>query len=46
MARARDDGVDVLLVDTAGRLQNKEGLMEELSKIVRVLRKLDAERPA
>ena len=46
MARARDEGVDVLLVDTAGRLQNKEGLMEELSKIVRVLRKLDAERPA
>ena len=45
MARARDDGVDVLLVDTAGRLQNKEGLMEELSKIVRVLRKLDASAP-
>ncbi len=45
MARARDDGVDVLLVDTAGRLQNKEGLMEELSKIVRVLRKLDADAP-
>jgi fused signal recognition particle receptor len=45
MARARDEDVDVLLVDTAGRLQNKEGLMEELSKIVRVLRKLDASAP-
>jgi fused signal recognition particle receptor len=45
MARARDEGVDVLLVDTAGRLQNKEGLMDELSKIVRVLRKLDAGAP-
>ncbi|MDP1909243.1 MAG: signal recognition particle-docking protein FtsY, partial [Hyphomicrobium sp.] len=45
LARARDQGVDVLLVDTAGRLQNKEGLMEELSKIVRVLRKVDASAP-
>jgi fused signal recognition particle receptor len=44
-ARARDEGIAVLLVDTAGRLQNKEGLMEELSKIVRVLRKLDASAP-
>jgi fused signal recognition particle receptor len=44
-ARARDEGVDVLLVDTAGRLQNKEGLMEELSKIVRVLQKLDPSAP-
>jgi fused signal recognition particle receptor len=45
LARAREDGADVLLVDTAGRLQNKEGLMEELAKIVRVLRKLDASAP-
>ena len=45
LARARDEGIDVLLVDTAGRLQNKEGLMEELSKIVRVLRKVDASAP-
>jgi fused signal recognition particle receptor len=44
-AQAREEGVDVLLVDTAGRLQNKEGLMEELSKVVRVLRKLDATAP-
>jgi fused signal recognition particle receptor len=45
LARARDEDVDVLLVDTAGRLQNKEGLMEELAKIVRVLRKVDASAP-
>ena len=45
LTRARDEGVDVLLVDTAGRLQNKEGLMEELTKIVRVLRKVDASAP-
>jgi fused signal recognition particle receptor len=45
LARARDEGIDVLLVDTAGRLQNKEGLMEELAKIVRVLRKLDPSAP-
>lgn len=43
--RAREEGVDVLLVDTAGRLQNKEGLMEELSKVVRVLRKIDPGAP-
>ena len=42
---ARREGVDVLLVDTAGRLQNKAGLMEELSKVVRVLRKVDAAAP-
>ena len=45
LARARQEGVDILIVDTAGRLQNKEGLMEELSKIVRVLRKLDPTAP-
>lgn len=36
---------DVLLIDTAGRLQNKEGLMEELKKIVRVVKKLDETAP-
>lgn len=45
LSRAREEGVDVLLVDTAGRLQNKEGLMEELSKVVRVLHKLDPTAP-
>lgn len=42
---ARQQGADVLIVDTAGRLQNKPGLMAELEKIVRVLRKLDASAP-
>ncbi|MEH3116930.1 MAG: signal recognition particle-docking protein FtsY [Methylorubrum populi] len=42
---ARENGTDVLLIDTAGRLQNKAGLMAELEKVVRVIRKLDAEAP-
>ena len=46
LARAREAGRDVLLVDTAGRLQNKDGLMAELEKIVRVITKFDADRPA
>jgi len=45
LARARANGADVLLVDTAGRLQNKAGLMAELTKIVRVLKKLDTDAP-
>ena len=44
-SRARKTGADVLLVDTAGRLQNKAGLMAELEKIARVLKKQDAEAP-
>lgn len=42
---ARAQGADVLLMDTAGRLQNRTELMDELEKIVRVMRKLDAEAP-
>ena len=42
---ARAAGIDVLLIDTAGRLQNKAGLMGELEKIVRVVKKLDASAP-
>ena len=42
---AAGQGVDVLLVDTAGRLQNKAGLMAELEKIVRVLKKQDETAP-
>jgi fused signal recognition particle receptor len=42
---ARAHCADVLLVDTAGRLQNKAGLMEELHKMVRVLKKLDPAAP-
>ncbi len=43
--RARAESADVLLIDTAGRLQNKTDLMAELQKIVRVLRKLDETAP-
>ena len=43
--KARADGADVLLVDTAGRLHNKKDLMDELQKIVRVLGKLDPALP-
>ena len=42
-AKAR--GIDVLIADTAGRLQNKSHLMEELKKITRVMKKLDEEAP-
>jgi fused signal recognition particle receptor len=45
LAAARAQAVDVLIVDTAGRLQNKAGLMDELQKIVRVLQKLDPAAP-
>jgi fused signal recognition particle receptor len=43
--QAKEAGVDVLLIDTAGRLQNKKGLMAELEKITRVIRKLDENAP-
>jgi fused signal recognition particle receptor len=45
VVRARAEGSDVLLIDTAGRLQNKQNLMAELEKITRVVRKLDAGAP-
>ncbi len=45
LTRARAEGVDLLLIDTAGRLHNKAALMEELRKIIRVLRKQDATAP-
>jgi fused signal recognition particle receptor len=45
LTRARSEGVDLLMIDTAGRLQNRQDLMEELSKIVRVIRKVDATAP-
>jgi signal recognition particle-docking protein FtsY len=43
--RAKAENYDVVLIDTAGRLQNKEGLMDELLKIIRVVKKLDADAP-
>lgn len=45
LIRAQNEGVDLLMIDTAGRLQNRADLMEELAKIVRVLRKKDPSAP-
>src|ERR1700730_12680621 len=45
LSEARAQAIDVLIVDTAGRLQNKAGLMDELQKIVRVMKKLDPRAP-
>jgi len=45
LKEAQASGADVLLLDTAGRLQNKQVLMEELEKVVRVLKKLDSSAP-
>ena len=43
--RAKDEGFDVLFIDTAGRLQNKTGLMAELEKVIRVIKKIDSTAP-
>jgi fused signal recognition particle receptor len=43
--RARAQAYDVVLIDTAGRLQNKQGLMDELLKIIRVVKKVDPDAP-
>ena len=45
MARARELGVDIVMMDTAGRLQNCAELMRELEKIIRVMRKINPEAP-
>ena len=45
VSKAEADGADLLMIDTAGRLQNRADLMEELAKIVRVIRKKDPEAP-
>ncbi|WP_417241508.1 signal recognition particle-docking protein FtsY [Celeribacter sp.] len=45
MTKAQDIGADLLMIDTAGRLQNRADLMEELAKIVRVIRKKDPSAP-
>lgn len=45
LMQARRDGADILLIDTAGRLHNKSDLMAELTKILRVLRKIDESTP-
>ncbi len=45
LEKARNEGMDVLLIDTAGRLHNKTDLMAELEKIIRVIRKQDETAP-
>jgi fused signal recognition particle receptor len=45
LRQAREQGADVLLIDTAGRLHNKADLMAELAKVVRVIRKLEPSAP-
>ena len=45
LTKAKADGADLLMIDTAGRLQNRQDLMEELAKIVRVIRKVDPTAP-
>lgn len=45
LKQAKDEGTDVLFIDTAGRLQNKKELMAELEKIIRVIRKQDERAP-
>ncbi|MGI9477421.1 MAG: signal recognition particle-docking protein FtsY [Hyphomicrobiaceae bacterium] len=45
LTQAKSAGTDVVLIDTAGRLQNKDNLMDELEKIVRVMKKVDPEAP-
>lgn len=45
LQKAKSKRVDVLLIDTAGRLQNKKSLMEELEKVLRVLKKIDPSSP-
>jgi len=45
LEKARAESWDVLLIDTAGRLQNKQGLMDELTKMIRVLHKIDPQAP-
>ncbi len=45
VTKAKEEGYDVVLIDTAGRLQNKQTLMDELLKIVRVIKRIDPEAP-
>ena len=45
LIRAQQQNADILIIDTAGRLQNKSGLMDELAKINRVLKKIDPNSP-
>ena len=46
VTEAQAEGSDVLIIDTAGRLQNRDELMSELEKIIRVIKKVDPTAPA
>jgi fused signal recognition particle receptor len=45
LQQATAEGADIMLLDTAGRLQNKQALMDELEKVIRVIKKIDATAP-
>lgn len=45
LTSAKSTGADILMIDTAGRLQNKQVLMAELEKVIRVIRKIDPDAP-
>lgn len=45
LSKARDENADILMIDTAGRLHNKAALMDELAKIIRVIKKIDPMAP-
>jgi fused signal recognition particle receptor len=45
LTQAKEQGIDVLLIDTAGRLQNRTELMAELEKVIRVIKKIDPDAP-
>jgi fused signal recognition particle receptor len=45
LQRAKEDSFDLLMIDTAGRLQNKAALMAELEKVIRVIKKIDTDAP-
>jgi len=45
VTQARSEGRDILIIDTAGRLQNRDELMNELEKVIRVIKKVDPEAP-
>ena len=45
VARAQEEGTDIVIIDTAGRLQNRTELMDELEKIIRVIKKRDETAP-
>ncbi len=45
ISKAKEAQADILIIDTAGRLQNKKNLMEQLAKIIRIIKKIDDTAP-